>query len=90
MNTVRLLLLVAILCASPLPALAEQLASEANARPGINEKYLSPSLDVETWIERFEGESRQIFRAKGEIIAALSHVSFVMGLGSSCSHALLV
>lgn len=45
--------------------------NEPSVRPGVNDKYLAPSLDVDTWVERFEGESRQIFRARGAILDAL-------------------
>jgi predicted methyltransferase len=39
--------------------------------PDINEKYLSPDLDVDQWVGRFEGESREIYRSREAIVAAL-------------------
>jgi cyclopropane fatty-acyl-phospholipid synthase-like methyltransferase len=38
---------------------------------GINAEYKSPSLDVKEWVERFEGESREVFALRKEIVAAL-------------------
>lgn len=46
-------------------------AEKEKEKPGLNEKYLSPDLDVPTWTKRFEGESREIYVARNEIIAAL-------------------
>lgn len=42
---------------------------EASVRPGINDPYKHPN--VEEWINRFEGESREIFRERHHIVAAL-------------------
>jgi len=55
--------------APPLPAIAGD--GEANIRPGVNEKYLAPDLDIDHWKEIFEGESREIFRSRREIVGAL-------------------
>jgi predicted methyltransferase len=57
--------------AETIAAAAEDPAREASVKPGINDKYLSPNLDVQTWVERFEGESRQIFNHRNEIAATL-------------------
>ncbi len=67
----KLLLALLISMVTALTALAETPAGEASLRPGVNDKYLSPSLDVDKWVARFEGESRQIYRAREEIIDAL-------------------
>lgn len=72
MKAAKSLLLIAMLHVASLPVIAQPSTGESSVRPGINDKYLSPTLDVETWIGRFEGESRQIFRARDEIIAALN------------------
>lgn len=62
--TARLLLLLLLgSCATP-PA-----AEEASVKPGINEPYLAADLDVAQYVERFEGESREIARAAGAIAA---------------------
>lgn len=52
----------------------EQIAAapyEQSVRPGINEAYLNPALDVDTWVNRFEVESREIYEARGAIVAAV-------------------
>lgn len=36
-------------------------AEELSVKPGINDKFLEPSLKVEEWTEKFETESREIF-----------------------------
>ncbi len=48
------------------------LAQESSVRPGINDKFLSDELDVDQWTKRFEGESRQIYARRNEIVAALA------------------
>jgi len=53
---------------SELDALAE--AGEASVRPGINEKFLDPKLNVAEWMERFEVESREVYSARKEVLAA--------------------
>ncbi|OQZ01694.1 MAG: hypothetical protein B6D36_13870 [Planctomycetes bacterium UTPLA1] len=44
------------------PALYEQ-----SVRPGINADYAHP--DIPTWMGRFESESREIYKARDEIVA---------------------
>jgi predicted methyltransferase len=44
---------------------------ETSVRPGVNERYLAPDLDVDHWVAVFEGESREIFRSRGPIVGAL-------------------
>lgn len=67
--------LAALLLAAGLPLLgcasrtAEPAAREQSVKPGINEPYREP--DVEQWVERFEGESREIFRERERIVADL-------------------
>lgn len=43
----------------------------ASVRPGINEEFLDPALDVEEWISRFEIESRETYAARNEVIRAM-------------------
>ncbi|RIK63283.1 MAG: SAM-dependent methyltransferase [Planctomycetota bacterium] len=40
---------------------------EQSVRPGINAEFLS-GTDVSKWVERFEGESREIFRHRMRIV----------------------
>ena len=49
---------------------AAQPGAETDVRPGINEKFLDPSMDVQEWVQRFEGESREIFASRTRIARA--------------------
>ena len=53
------------------PVEAGSTSARPGANPDLNEKYLSPDLDVDLWIGRFEGESREVFRNRDAIVAAL-------------------
>jgi len=44
---------------------------EKSVRPGVNESYLSPDLDVDRFVGIFEGESREIYSAREQITRAL-------------------
>ena len=46
-----------------------RVSAERSVKPGINDSYDDP--DVEKWLERFEGESREIYRSRREIVHAL-------------------
>lgn len=55
-----------------LPAATEQgLAKNESVKPGINAQYLAPDMQVEEWVERFEGESREIFVVRHAIVEAV-------------------
>lgn len=45
-----------------------QEAKEPSVRPGINEKFLDPKLDVTEWLDRFEVESREIYAERREVV----------------------
>lgn len=60
------LLLGAAVC-----ALAPVLAYEESVRSGANARFLAPDLDVGRWLRIFEGESREIFRSRKEIVEEL-------------------
>tara|TARA_R110002096_G_scaffold436100_1_gene667655 strand:- start:17985 stop:18803 length:819 start_codon:yes stop_codon:yes gene_type:complete len=45
--------------------------ARADVRPAINERFLDPKLDVERWQKNFEGESREVYAARKEVLAAL-------------------
>lgn len=47
------------------------IAQEASVRPGINEKFLDPKLNVDEWAQRWETESREIFVQREKILAAV-------------------
>jgi predicted methyltransferase len=46
------------------------LAQDASVKPGINDKFLDPKLNVEEWTKKFETESREIFHQREKIVAA--------------------
>lgn len=41
------------------------------SKPGINDAFLDPNLDVDKWVHRFEVESREVFAARNEIVENL-------------------
>ena len=45
-------------------------AQSPGASPKINDRFIDPDLDVGAWVETFEGESREVFTARFEILAA--------------------
>jgi ubiquinone/menaquinone biosynthesis C-methylase UbiE len=46
-------------------------AAEASVKPGINESYLDPEMDVDAMVQRFEVESREIAAQRDAIVAAI-------------------
>jgi ubiquinone/menaquinone biosynthesis C-methylase UbiE len=44
---------------------------EQSVKAGINAEFLKPSLNVTQWVERFEGEGREIYTQRETIVAAL-------------------
>lgn len=58
--------------AVPVPAPGPEPASDrADVPEDINANFLDPELEVALWIERFEGESREVFASREAIVAAL-------------------
>lgn len=45
--------------------------AEANVRPGINDDFTNPTLDVDAMVKRFETESREIFARRATIARAV-------------------
>jgi predicted methyltransferase len=41
-----------------------------SVKPGINEKFLDPELQVEDWLKRFEVESREVYHERKKVLAA--------------------
>ena len=39
-----------------------------SVRPGINDRFLDPTLNVEEWLGRFEVESREVYGARGDVL----------------------
>lgn len=46
-------------------------APSKSVKPGINKPFLDPDLDIDQWINRFEVESREVFRSRHEIVKQL-------------------
>ncbi|QDV63847.1 class I SAM-dependent methyltransferase [Crateriforma conspicua] len=42
-----------------------------SVKPGINKSFLNKELDVQSYVDRFETESREIFRARQSIVDAI-------------------
>jgi len=55
------------------PAPSAPPAAEPSVKPGINDAFVDPNLDVAEYQQRFEGESREIFAQRARI-AALAEV----------------
>ncbi len=62
-----------LICSSSY-AVAQEAAAEReleqSIRPKINENFLDADLDVEQWLQRFEGESREVFVGRDEVLQA--------------------
>ncbi|MDF1838226.1 MAG: methyltransferase domain-containing protein [Planctomycetota bacterium] len=48
-----------------------QMAAEDSVKPGINKSFLNPELQVDKFVDRFEGESREVFANRAEIAASI-------------------
>jgi len=69
------ILRLGLLCLSFACASSEQAPSkpvETSVRPGLNENFLSEDLDVERYVEIFEGESREVFVHRERVVEALA------------------
>lgn len=44
---------------------------EQSVKPGINEPFLDPEMEVEEWVQRFEGESREVFAQRTRVARAV-------------------
>jgi len=63
---------VALLIASLAACSDTPSPPSAETPEGINDKFLSEDLDVDEYVERFEGESREIFAERQAIVEALT------------------
>ena len=68
MQTLRSFALL-LLLAAPL-AIAEPAPQQTGAPAEINSRYVAPDIDVDLWVERFEGESREVFTARKAVLKA--------------------
>jgi predicted methyltransferase len=72
-NSLRQLatVLVALCCACSSAVAPDRGAEEPSVRPGVNDRFLADDLDVERFVNIFEGESREISVRRREIAASL-------------------
>jgi ubiquinone/menaquinone biosynthesis C-methylase UbiE len=52
-------------------AVPHAMAAEENVAPTINRNFKDPELDIDRYAESFSGESREVFTAREEVIAAI-------------------
>jgi predicted methyltransferase len=52
------------------PSAAAAATTETSVKPGINEEFLKPSLNLTQWVERFEREGREIYTQRDAIVGA--------------------
>lgn len=67
------LLVASITFASPTIAqnvTADPPVDSSDSKPGINDRFLDPNLDVSEWIGRFEIESREVYIARERVLDA--------------------
>jgi predicted methyltransferase len=70
----RNLAIAVLLAAAPLIAglaACSAVSPETNVRPGINDDYTNPALDVDMMVKRFEAESREVFAKRSAIARAV-------------------
>jgi ubiquinone/menaquinone biosynthesis C-methylase UbiE len=60
-----------LLLASVLFLTSLALYGQSGQTEGINDPYIAPNLQVSEWVERFEGEGREAFDLRHEIVAAI-------------------
>jgi ubiquinone/menaquinone biosynthesis C-methylase UbiE len=67
------LLIGAVILARPASAQTDGAAQapEQSIRPDVNEGFLDPELNPEEWVDRFETESREVFRSRAAIEEAI-------------------
>ena len=70
-SRIRPLFLALLLAACGACAQTAPDATETSVKPGINESFLDPGLDVDTYVKRFEVESREIYSQRQAIAAAV-------------------
>ncbi len=46
------------------------MGGESSVKPGVNKSFIDPNLDVDSYVKRFEIESREVFLNRERILAA--------------------
>lgn len=65
---IRTVLLTLMVLLATAPTSAQD--SEKSIRPGINDRFVDPELDLEEWLGRFEIESREVFAQRSDVLKA--------------------
>jgi len=55
---------------TPTVASPTTVAPDSSVKPGINDSFLDPKLDVSEWLGKFEIESREVYAARERVLAA--------------------
>ena len=81
LSVVFAFLILTNLMLTSVPCFAEKTSSRAEARPapqqeesvkpGINDRFLDPELNVDEWLGRFEIESREVYGARERVLDAI-------------------
>ena len=67
-----LLLMSSTAVAQESPKPPAPAGQEQSVKPGVNDRFLDPSLDVSEWLGRFEIESREVYAARERVLGACS------------------
>lgn len=68
-----ILLLVPLLLVGVVSILGQEneaSTTKESVKPGINERFLDPDLEVDDWLRRFEVESREVFQEREQVVKA--------------------
>ena len=57
-------------CRSQQVASSSSSGPETSVKPGVNAEFLKPDLNLTQWVERFEGEGREIYTQREAILSA--------------------
>jgi ubiquinone/menaquinone biosynthesis C-methylase UbiE len=71
LSFVTLITLIVGLLAVPASWAQQAPTKGESVKPGINDRYLAPDMKVAEWVDRFEGESREIFVSRQAITEAV-------------------
>jgi SAM-dependent methyltransferase len=71
---IQIAVVVGLMVSLQFPAVSAQSPGAATLpkteSPGLNDRFLEPEMDVQEWVDRFEGESREVFAQREAICEA--------------------
>jgi SAM-dependent methyltransferase len=56
--------------AAPAPETVQ--AAPVEQRPGLNDRFLDPEMEVDDWVERFEAESREVVLRQPQVLQTMN------------------